>query len=119
MMYLIAISQYGQHNLKFKKYFRPGTPSQLNVQITGFRGAEKNDSNQGTCWPVCQDAELCRQSERCLTYSQGNLRYGLHYANPSRFTLNVSICSEVGTGVVVRIPAGMKVSPYKTSKPAL
>jgi hypothetical protein len=67
MMYLIAISQYGQHNLKFKKYFLPDTPSQLNVQITGFRGAEKNDSNQGICLPVCQDAEWCRHLQRCLT----------------------------------------------------
>lgn len=67
MMYLIAISQYGQHNLKLKKYFLPDTPSQLNVEIVGFRGAEKNDNNRGTCWPVCRDAELCSRSERCLT----------------------------------------------------
>jgi hypothetical protein len=80
-MYLIAISQYGQHNLKFKQYFLPDSPSQLDVQITGFSGAEKNDSNQGTCWPVCQEAELRRQSERCLTYSQGNMGYGPHCAN--------------------------------------
>ena len=66
MMYRITIFQYGQHNLKFKKYFLPDAPSQLNVQITGFRGAEKNDSNQGACWRVCLDAVLCRQSEHCL-----------------------------------------------------
>jgi len=68
---------------------------------------------------LCQDAELCRQSEGCLTYSQRNLRYGPHYANPSRFTLNVSVRSEFGRGAVVRMPAGMKFSPYKTSKHAL
>jgi len=91
----------------------------MNVQITDFRGTEKSDSNQGTCWPVCQDAALCRQSHRCLIWLQENLRYGAEYANPSRFTLNVSVCSETGTGVVVRMPAGMKVSTYKTSNPAL
>jgi hypothetical protein len=71
MIYLIATAHYSQHNLKFKKYFLPDIRSQLNVQITGFRGAEKNDSNQGTCWSVCQEAELCRQLQRCLSWSQG------------------------------------------------
>jgi len=41
MIYQTAISQYGQHNLKLKKYFMRDAPSKLNVQIKGLEVQRK------------------------------------------------------------------------------
>lgn len=101
MMYLTAISQYGQHNFKFKNYFMPDTPSQMNVQIKGLE-VRRRMTAIGAHVGLCVRMQDCVGSlQCCLTYSQGDPGYGLHCANPSYFMLNVSVFDDAGAGVVV------------------